>query len=152
MAHISQLNVKYDPIVKGFLASWYWRIASNGYVVRTGKKVNGKRVEPNNVRMHRAIWEYVYGEVPDMLDHINRDKTDNRLCNLRPTNGKQNSLNRGGLNCHCVFLRDGSWHWRADVGDKERPDLRYRKVHQTFCHAFKDAQEKKKRFIDERSS
>lgn len=43
---------------------------------------------------HRAAWLYVYGEFPDKhLDHINRIKTDNRLCNLRVVTDFENSQN-----------------------------------------------------------
>jgi len=43
---------------------------------------------------HRAAWLYVYGKFPEgHLDHINRVKTDNRLCNLRVVTDFENSQN-----------------------------------------------------------
>ena len=46
----------------------YWQIRINDYLY-TG---------------HRLAWFYVYGRWPvNELDHINRDKTDNRISNLR---------------------------------------------------------------------
>jgi hypothetical protein len=43
---------------------------------------------------HRAAWLYAYGEFPEgHLDHINRIKTDNRLCNLRVVTDFENSQN-----------------------------------------------------------
>ena len=36
----------------------------------------------------------VYGELPLMLDHINRIKDDNRIENLRPCTFSQNSINK----------------------------------------------------------
>jgi len=46
---------------------------------------------------HRLAWFYVYGEMPSgVIDHINRIKTDNRICNLRDVtqveNGQNNKL------------------------------------------------------------
>ena len=44
---------------------------------------------------HRLAWAYVYGEMPNMsIDHINRNKSDNRIENLRIATSIQNSWNR----------------------------------------------------------
>jgi hypothetical protein len=44
---------------------------------------------------HRLAWFYVYGEWPKEIDHINRNKRDNRIANLRAVTRKENQLNRG---------------------------------------------------------
>jgi len=59
---------------------------------------------------HRAAWLYAYGEFPKgHIDHINRVKTDNRLCNLRVVNDFENSQNRtlakNNLYPHVQWLR-----------------------------------------------
>jgi len=45
----------------------------------------------------RLIWIMLYGEIPEncVIDHINGDPFDNRLCNLRVATRKQNAQNRG---------------------------------------------------------
>lgn len=43
---------------------------------------------------HRAAWLYVYGEWPNVIDHINGDRTDNRIANLRSGTQAQNAQNR----------------------------------------------------------
>jgi HNH endonuclease len=44
---------------------------------------------------HRLAWFYVYGRWPDkLLDHINMDGCDNRLCNLRQATHSTNKANR----------------------------------------------------------
>lgn len=45
-------------------------------------------------RAHRLVWLYVYGAFPEnMIDHINRVKSDNRLCNLRIATRRENAIN-----------------------------------------------------------
>ena len=46
---------------------------------------------------HRVIWKMAYGNDPDegkVIDHINRVKVDNRICNLRLATLSENNLNR----------------------------------------------------------
>lgn len=44
---------------------------------------------------HRLAWFFLNGCIPKFqIDHINRNKTDNRPCNLREATTKQNSENK----------------------------------------------------------
>lgn len=63
---------------------------------------------------HRLVWLYMTGEWPeDQIDHINHDKTDNRINNLREVTQQENSRNQ----CICIRNKSGvtGVHW-----DKER--------------------------------
>ena len=42
---------------------------------------------------HRLAWFYVHNEWPDEIDHINRNKSDNRIRNLRVCTRSENMLN-----------------------------------------------------------
>ena len=63
--------------------------------------------------LHRLAWLYIYGEWPkEQLDHINRIRTDNRICNLREATHTQNARNlskaRNNTSGHPGV------HWRSD--------------------------------------
>jgi hypothetical protein len=70
-----------------------------------GKLVNGKingyihfcihiNKKTLNIYGHQFAWYYVYKECVKYIDHINRIKYDNRICNLRSVTSQQNSFNR----------------------------------------------------------
>lgn len=53
-------------------------------------------VDRQHVLVHRLIWMYVHGHWPSIcIDHINGNRSDNRLCNLRESNNAQNRWNVG---------------------------------------------------------
>lgn len=49
-----------------------------------------------HIRLHVLLYKTFVGEIPDkmVIDHINRNKLDNRLENLRLVNYSKNLLNR----------------------------------------------------------
>ena len=45
-------------------------------------------------KVHRLVWMYVKGKMPlGQIDHINRNKADNRIENLREANASENKQN-----------------------------------------------------------
>ena len=50
---------------------------------------------PGTFKAHRLAWLLVYGEpVPELIDHINADSTDNRIANLRVADKSSNGMNQ----------------------------------------------------------
>jgi len=82
------------------------------------EKFTYKTISINKKRYysHRLAWLYVYGVWPEFIDHINHDKKDNRLINLRDattvSNGRNRPLsknNKSGLHGVCYDKRVGLW-------------------------------------------
>ena len=68
-------------------------------VGRTAGSISGKgyiniKFKQKTYQAHRLIYLYHYGYLPEVLDHINGVKTDNRIENLRKATASQNQHNR----------------------------------------------------------
>ena len=51
-------------------------------------------IDKKRYRVHRLAWLFVYGVFPTLeLDHINQNKSDNRIVNLRVVNKSENQQN-----------------------------------------------------------
>lgn len=50
-------------------------------------------IDNKNHKLHRLAWLYVHGELPEVIDHINGVKTDNRINNLRSVSILENCKN-----------------------------------------------------------
>ena len=76
------------------------------YTVQGGKRKGDVAGSPHNAGyrqicidrkkhlIHRLIWCYHYGETPDQIDHINGERSDNRIENLRECTYSQNHGNK----------------------------------------------------------
>ena len=50
-------------------------------------------VDKRKYYTHRLAWLYVHGEMPNVIDHINGDTSDNRIANLRNVSQAENLQN-----------------------------------------------------------
>jgi hypothetical protein len=102
-----------------------WKV-SNGGRSSAGKIAGGLshgyreiKVNKKKYMSHRLAWLYVYGEFPkNHIDHINRVKDDNRICNLRDVTMAENNRNIGirkdNTSGHIGVVRDRT-KWRAYI-------------------------------------
>lgn len=78
-----------------YLASWNRRMADKEAFTRRDADGYCRAYLSNRHRQaHRVIWKMVHGDEPPMIDHINRNRADNRISNLRAADATVNSRNR----------------------------------------------------------
>lgn len=119
-ATIGNLKETFDFDPKTGRFSWK---AEPGFVQANGYryiKVNGKLQ-----LAHRLAWLYHYGEEPiGLVDHINGDRCDNKIENLRiatysqnSANAKLHSRNTSGLKGASKVVKRGIWtgRWQASI-------------------------------------
>ena len=94
---------KYKTQLRGKNASW----KTHGY---TKIGIDGKRHYA-----HRLAWLYVYGEWPsDEVDHIDRDRSNNRIKNLRCVSRSINTFNSGKRKDNTSGARGVCWDKSRD--------------------------------------
>jgi hypothetical protein len=92
----------------------------------------------NHYLAHRLAWLYSYGTWPKgEVDHINRNRQDNRLANLRDTTRSENALNTGARPESSSGIKGVSWdkvckRWRVQMRIKGK---------QTYVGVFKTIEE-----------
>jgi hypothetical protein len=113
------------------LFSWKKKLAKNTIVgekagaIREGGYI-AIRINKKLYLAHRLAWLYVYGVWPScVIDHINRDPSDNRIENLRDVSSSVNSRNMETSRKRDEYNlapnhkgKDGKVHsWRAYVNE-----------------------------------
>ena len=105
------------------------------------------KVQSRLYRAHRLAWLYVYGTWPEgQLDHINRNRSDNRISNLREVSNKQNMQNAGKRSDNTSGHPGVSWHkqrakWQVGiVHNQKRVHLGYFSILEEALSARKAAE------------
>lgn len=129
----SRLN--YDPITgyftwkprpldtfKSLHASRTWHTRFAGQRAGTINLAGYRAISLNGtiVLAHRAAWMMLHGHFPDQIDHINHNRDDNRIANLRPAtnaiNGRNISLPSHNTSGRIgVYWQARSSNWSAKI-------------------------------------
>lgn len=66
-------------------------------------------------KAHRLIFMLHHGYLPPEVDHINGNRADNRIENLRPANRSENQCNRFALASNTSGYPGVSWHKKSNA-------------------------------------
>ena len=103
-----------------------WKVRRRGRFARPGVVAGCKSnyiviaIDCRRYTAHRVIWMLHYGEFPTEIDHINQNKWDNRIENLRLCSRSENTGNVGLRSTNTSGFR-GVWFvehcqkWRACI-------------------------------------
>lgn len=91
-----------------FLNKWKWYRHNNGYAFRCTTKYLGggrknRKIKSSSMRMHRVIMNAPIGLD---VDHVNKNRLDNRRCNLRICSRSQNL-------CHSIMHNNNTSGYRG---------------------------------------
>ena len=106
---INRVDRNHNALVGDFVGS----VNNHGYLQT--------KIDYKSYKVHRLIWCYVYGEIPsDHIDHINHDRCDNRIENLRLVTRIKQSQNVSRRKDNVSGQVGVSWEkracmWRADI-------------------------------------
>ena len=128
---VSIINaIQYDPVSGDFT-----NLVKRGPLMPGARLgcVNGKgylniMVAGKSYTAHRLAWFLMKREWPGgMVDHINRNPSDNRWCNLRMATRSQNGMNReapknntSGRKGVCWCKRSGKWFSYIMLNQKQK--------------------------------
>ncbi len=78
--------------------------------------------------LHRLAWLYMYGSLPEFIDHINHNRSDNRIENLREVSRVENNMNQSIAKHNTSGHIGVSWHkgqnkWTAGI------KVNYKRIH-----------------------
>jgi hypothetical protein len=111
----AKLKAMFDYRDDGQLVSKFASSGNNNYAGRAigwsaAKGYRHTKINGKTYRLHTLIWLWHHGEIPEMLDHINKNTSDNRIENLRIATPSQNAMNRKLFSNNTSGCRGVAWH------------------------------------------
>ena len=115
----------------------------SGYLNNQGyvrMRVNGKTYQA-----HALAWLYVFGELPNLIDHIDGKRSNNAINNLRVANKSINGFNREKKSVSSSIFKGVLWNkkcrkWESKINaNGKRKHLGFFSYEQEAAHAYNKA-------------
>lgn len=92
-------------------------VGSDGYKIGT--------ISYKGMKAHRVIWALIHGEWPEQIDHIDHNRSNNRIENLRAACPKENAKNLSMLKRNTSGVTGVRWakrdkKWQARISVRKR--------------------------------
>jgi hypothetical protein len=116
----------YDPVTGNLVHKYDVHGGKRaGSIAGSMQPAKYRQVMVNGVKyqVHHLVWVYHRGYSPTQLDHINRNKSDNRIENLRECTSTQNHGNASRQINNTSGYKGVTWHisnkkWMAQIKGK----------------------------------
>jgi len=98
------------------------------------------------MQAHRVAWAIYYGEWPNMIDHINGVRDDNRIANMRDVDDQENRRNQARPNTNTSGVVGVCWNahlgiWQSQIRvERKQKHLGYFTDFDDACAARKVAE------------
>ncbi len=134
-------------ITQEHLKSSFRYVDGNLIKIKNGKTVGSNangylqtKIKNKCLFLHRLIYLYHYGFMPEYVDHIDQDTLNNKIENLRSCTKSQNSHNQKIRKNNKSGLKGVYWNkrckkWHAQIG------LKMKRKHLGFFNNLNDANE-----------
>lgn len=123
-------RIRYDQITGKF----YWKVTIGGRGGKAGEELTGRinkngyldvGVNCKRYLLHRVAWFLAHEEWPNHIDHVDHNRLNNKLENLRSVSNAENMLNKSmsprnksGITGVDWYARDNKW--RAQIAKNRR--------------------------------
>jgi hypothetical protein len=116
--------------------SLYWKVQKAPHVkigAKVGSPAHGYEtvmVDGRNWRIHRLVFLMHHGYLPKIIDHINNNRSDNRIENLRAADDNQNAHNQVLRSNNVSGIKGVSWNkdkqkWAVRVNHNKKTYQKY---------------------------
>jgi len=120
-----------------------WFLSDTGYAVRRPSLDDGTKV---TIRLHRLVTNAPEGMV---VDHVKKDKLDNRLSNLRVCTQKTNTQNRKNTKVYAWDKSKAKWivRYRSTFYGRYETEQEAKKAYQLACSGVEYKKTRRKQYM-----